>query len=153
MTGAEPMLIRILLAVLALAVGLPAVARDYEVAARIWIDGELRGTPTVVVEPDTDATIEAATGDSGWRMDLRIEPALDAEGAEPDAVWIRVGISEKVDGQWQFLTDTMLGTRLGTPGQFSVVEDAGDEGRTVPREEAALFVELTARAAGDEPDE
>ncbi len=123
-----------------------ASATDYVVESSVWIDGELRGTPTVVVESDKEATIEMAQGDTGWRMTLLVEAPMDHEGAAPDAIWIRVGISERIDGDWEFLTDSMLGVRTGATGSFSVV-DPGIDAATP--ETSRLFVELNARPAED----
>ena len=123
-----------------------ASATDYVVESSVWIDGELRGTPSVVVEADKEATIEMAQGETGWRMTLLVEPPMEHEGAARDAIWIRVGISERIDGEWEFLTDSMLGVRTGSTGSFSVVDPGVD---AATPESARLYVELNARPVED----
>ena len=132
---------RILLFLLALTAATAASAVDYRVDARVWIDGTLRGEPSVVVESASEATIEMVQGDTGWRMTVLVEPPMEHEGAGVDAIWIRVGISELVDGEWEYLTDSMLGVQAGSTASFSVV-DPGVE--TATTDNARLFVELSA---------
>ncbi len=123
-----------------LAAALPAAAENYIVDARIWIDGELSGTPRLVVMPGTPASVEVEQTDVAWRMNVVVEPPGVEEGAATDAIWVRVGISERVGEEWIFLTDSMLGVRRGATGNFSVVEP--DVEIATP-DNARLFVEMT----------
>jgi hypothetical protein len=132
-----------------LVVALPAAANDWVVDARIWIDGELSGTPRLVVMADTPASIEVDKGDVAWRMNFVVEPPKADEGAASDAIWVRVGISERVGEEWIFLTDSMLGVRRGATGNFSVVDPEVEI--ATPRN-ARLFVEMTVNEApADDP--
>lgn len=140
-----------LMVLLVLLYATPVGADEFEIEAKVWIDGELRGSPMVIVEEGKEATIEMDQGDSGWRMSLLVEPPMAHEEASRDAIWIRVGLSERIDGEWVFLTDTMLGARFGQPAHISVVGDAED-GEPVPREQARLLVEMIARPAGEAED-
>lgn len=140
-------LARALLTLLVLAVALPAAANDYLVEAQVWIDGELSGTPRLLVQPDLPASIEVEQGDVAWRMSVVVESPEAREGAASDAIWVRVGISERVGDEWIFLTDSMLGVRQGATGSFSVVEPAVE---IATRENARLFVELTVHEAPGE---
>lgn len=143
-------MMRILLVSLVLALGVPgagtALAADYQVEARVWIDGELRGTPAVLVESGREATIEMDQVRSAWRMSVLIESPGREEGAAADAIWIKVGISERIDGEWSFLTDSMLGVPAGKTGTFSVVEPGVE---TATPENARLYVEISATPAED----
>lgn len=133
-------LARVVLATIALAVALPAAATEYVVDSTVWIDGERSGSPRLVVESGTPATVEVAYGEVAWRMDVVVEAPMAEEGAASDAIWVRVGISERIDGEWIFLTDSMLGVRHGATGAFSVVES--DVEIATP-ESARLYVEMT----------
>jgi hypothetical protein len=134
-----------LLGVLLAPVAAGAVER-YEVSARVWIDGEQRGTPVLVVEQGKQARIEVAGDDDGWRMSVLVEAPQAHEGADPGGVWMSVGLDRKGPDGWQHLTDTLIGTPLGKPGRISVVApDAPDDAGP---EHADLYVELVARPAG-----
>lgn len=132
---------RTLLAACLLIASAAASAESYLVEAKVWIDGDLRGEPSVLVESGTEATIEMDQAGSGWRMNVLVEPPTVSEGAASDAVWLRIDISEQVDGEWEFLTDSMLGLRAGQTGSFSVV---GTDTETATPENARLYVELSA---------
>ncbi|NKI35828.1 hypothetical protein HFP89_11705 [Wenzhouxiangella sp. XN79A] len=127
-----------------LTAALPAVATEYLVESRVWIDGELSGSPRLLVEADRAASIEVEQGDVAWRMSVVVEPPMAEEGAASDAIWVRVGISERIGEEWIFLTDSMLGVRRGATGSFSVVEP--DIEIATP-ETARLFVEMTVTEA------
>ena len=121
----------------------PAAAVEeslYRVESAVWCSGELRGEPELVLRPGVPGVFEIHSPDSSWRLSVEVEPPGASEGA-PDALWFKVGIEQQVDGQWQFLTDTMLGTPLGRPGVITVVEE-GDHGSGP--ETAPLYVEMTA---------
>jgi hypothetical protein len=127
-----------------LAAALPAAANDFMVEAQVWIDGDLSGTPRLLVQPDVPASIEVEQGDIAWRMSVVVESPEEEEGAASDAIWVRVGISERIGDEWLFLTDSMLGVRRGATGSFSVVEP---EVEIATRDNARLFVELTVHEA------
>ncbi|MFU8833579.1 MAG: hypothetical protein ACNA7J_15690, partial [Wenzhouxiangella sp.] len=58
---------------------------------------------------------------------------------------LRIDIEQEVDGEWEFITDTIIGTPLGQPGRVTVV--GSGEGESSPHL-APLFVELiTSRIA------
>jgi hypothetical protein len=117
----------------------------YRIEATVWSGGELRGRPELILEPGTPGRFEIHGPNSSWRIGVDVEPPSPGENADPDALWLRVGIEQRVDDEWVFLTDTMLGTPLGRPGRISVVEDSEGEAQAEP-EDAALYLELTAEA-------
>lgn len=117
----------------------------YRIEATVWSGGELRGRPELILTPGTPGRFEIHGPDSSWRIGVDVEPPSPTENADPDALWLRVGIEQRIDGEWEFLTDTMLGTPLGRPGRISVVEDSEGEAAARP-EDAALYLELTAEA-------
>ncbi|MBS3743411.1 MAG: hypothetical protein KGY48_03555 [Wenzhouxiangellaceae bacterium] len=114
----------------------------YKVDSAVWCSGELRGEPELLLSPGVPGTFEIDGSESSWRLSVEVETPGRAEGAEPDSLWFKVGIEQMVDGQWEFLTDTMLGTPLGKPGIVTVV---GDDGAESGPESAPLYVELTAQ--------
>lgn len=134
----------VLLSLIVLTAALPAVANDFMVEAQVWIDGELSGTPRLLVQPDVPASIEVEYGDVAWRMSVVVESPEAREGAASDAIWVKVGISERVGDEWIFLTDSMLGVRKGATGSFSVVEP---DVEIATRDNARLFVELSVHEA------
>lgn len=112
----------------------------YRVESAVWCSGELRGEPELVLAPGVPGVFEIHSPDSSWRLSVEVEPPAVGEGA-PDALWLKVGIEQQVDGRWEFLTDTMLGTPLGTPGIITVVEDGEQDSGP---ETAPLYIEMTA---------
>jgi|SRR6056297_208066 len=133
----------VLLPVLATAQSPSTEAADplrYRVESAVWCSGELRGEPELLLEPGVPGVFEIHSPDSSWRLSVEVEPPGAAEGA-PDALWFKVGIEQQVDGRWEFLTDTMLGTPLGRPGIITVVEEGKQDSGP---ETAPLYVEMTA---------
>jgi len=124
-------------------------ASHYRVEASVWNRGVLTGEHQLVLPPAQPERFEAGSGDTTWRVEIELESPEATEGADPDALWFRVGIEQRIDGDWVFLTDTMIGTRLGQPGHVSVVDNAED-GRAVARENAALWIELKADSSETE---
>lgn len=118
----------------------------YRVETEVWCSGQLRGEPELLLKAGVPGTFEIHSPDSSWRLSVEVEPPQAYEGA-PDALWFKVGVEQRVDGQWEFLTDTILGTPLGTPGVITVVENAEQESNP---KTASLYVELTARRVDDE---
>ncbi|MBL38749.1 MAG: hypothetical protein CMP07_10125 [Xanthomonadales bacterium] len=112
----------------------------YRVESAVWCSGELRGEPELLLQPGVPGVFEVHSPDSSWRLSVEVEPPGEAEGA-PDALWFKVGIEQQVDGRWEFLTDTMLGTPLGRPGVITVVEEGEQESGP---ETAPLYIEMTA---------
>ena len=115
-------------------------APRYRIESAVWCFGELRGRPELQLSPGVPGTFEIDGPDSSWRLSVEVETPAQSEGAAPDSLWFKVGIEQMVDGQWEFLTDTMLGTPVGKPGIVTVVDDEPDSG---PKS-APLYVELTA---------
>lgn len=112
----------------------------YRVESAVWCSGEFRGDPELLLNPGLPGVFEIHSPDSSWRFSVEVEPPAVSEGAAPDSLWIKVGIEQEIDGQWEFLTDTMLGTPIGTPGIITVVEDGAPE--SGPKN-APLYVEMT----------
>lgn len=112
----------------------------YRVESAVWCSGELRGEPELVLKPGVPGVFEIHSPASSWRLSVEVEPPAASEGA-PDSLWFKVGIEQQVDGGWEFLTDTMLGTPLGRPGIITVV---GEGEQDASPETAPLYVEMTA---------
>ena len=118
---------RILVLLLAsLAAGiLPAAESDqFVVEMDLWIDGEQRGTPIVVVAAGEGASVEVGdtSGENGWKIDVLVEPPAASEGAPNGAIWLSLTVYERRDGEWQPLADSLLGVPEGRTGVMSVVE-------------------------------
>lgn len=116
-------------------------ASRYELRMQVWCAGELRGEPTLVLAPGRPEAAIAEGGGNRWRLRVEVEETTPAELTDPDSVWLKVSIEQEVDGEWSFITDTMLGTRLGEIGRITVL-GAEDNEDSVPN--APLYVELTA---------
>lgn len=126
--------------------GLAQVDREpasYRVLSEAWSSGQLLGRPELVVESGKSSHFEVGGATDRWRLGIEIEEPGEHEGAKPGAVWITVVIEQRIDGEWQFLTDTMLGMPSGKPGRITVLgedESASDN----PRDHAPLYLELSA---------
>lgn len=120
----------------------------YRVESEVWCSGDLRGQPELLIAPGESQHFEIDAPNTRWRLNVGVEPPAESEGAAPGAVWLKVDIEQFVDGKWQFITDTMLGTPLGQPGRITVVEQGQTESDPGT---APLYVEMTATAV--EPEE
>jgi len=136
--------ITLLLALLAAA---PLAAEEassdntYRIESAVWCEGELRGQPRLTLSPGARDSFEVSARDSRWRLTVEVEPPAEAEGAAPESLWLKVDIEQWLDGEWEFLTDTIIGTPLGRPGKITVM-GASDEDSTPDR--APLYVEMVA---------
>lgn len=134
-----------LVAALVLAAAMPlAAATDaprYRIEASVRCGGELRAQPRLILAAGEPESFEVEADDRRWRLSVEVEEPSATEGANPDALWLRVGIEEWIEGEWDPLTDTMIGTPLGRPGRVSVA-DPGEE--DLPSSEVSLYVELVA---------
>lgn len=113
----------------------------FRIESAVWCSGELRGQPRLNLTAGESGEFEINGAGTRWRLTVEVEPASLAEGANPDSVWLKVGIEEQVEGEWEFLTDTMIGQPLGQPGRITV--SGPDEGETKPGT-APLYVEMIA---------
>lgn len=129
----------------ALAAGSSETAPDdqYMVEMVLWIEGEQRGTPIVVVEPDTPASVEVGdgSGTKGWRIELLVEAPSAGEGAPIGATWLNLTVYELRDGEWEALADSLLGVREGRTATMSVVE-TGQEPAT--KDNSLVYLEAQA---------
>src|SRR6056297_1426894 len=148
MTGSGFSMLRCFVLLAALLPLSAAGAERYEISARVWIDGELRGTPVLIVEPDKTASIRVGNGHSAWRMSVLVEAPDPSEAADPGGIWMVVGLDRKTGDGWEHLTETLIGTPLGETGRISVV--APDAPADASPEQAQLYVELVARESSDD---
>jgi hypothetical protein len=118
----------------------PAPER-FRIESTVWCSGELRAQPRLNLVAGETGEFEIDGDGTRWRLRVELEPTSVAEGPDPDSVWLKVGIEEQVDGEWEFLTDTMVGTPLGEPGRVSV---SGPGEEDLPSSAASLYVELVA---------
>ena len=140
-------LVLLLLTVAACALAETEIEPQYLVKTKVWMDGELRGEPELLVEADKEATVTLEFNQGGaWRMDVLVEAPGEFENAMEGAIWLKLTIAEEVDGEWEFLTDTMLGMPPGQTGSISVV---GEGVESATPENSNLFVEVTVEAMAD----
>ena len=102
-----------------------AGASKYRIESAVWCEGELRGQPRLTLVPGARDSFEISARDNRWRLTVEVEPPAEAEGAEPDSLWLKVDI----------------GTPLGRPGKITVMGET-DEDSTPDR--APLYVEMVA---------
>ncbi len=122
---------RSLALILAVSLGLGsavAQAPRYMVEMELWIDGEQRGTPRLVVEAGEAAELMSTDPDaqSGWKIELEVEPPDPSEGAPQGAIWLHIAVAELANGEWEHLTDTLLGMPEGQSSSLSLVEGGGN---------------------------
>ncbi|HKL53217.1 MAG TPA: hypothetical protein VJ902_04610 [Wenzhouxiangellaceae bacterium] len=117
-------------------------APRYAIESAVWCSGQLRGEPELLLRPGIPGTFEIHSPDSSWRLSVEVDTPDESEGAIAESLWLKVGIEQRIDGRWEFLTDTMLGTPLGKPGIISVVEQGEHDSS---RDTAPLYVEMTAQ--------
>lgn len=113
----------------------------FRIESAVWCSGELRGQPRLDLAAGETGEFEIDGAGTRWRLTVELEPTSVAEGPDPDSVWLKVGIEEQVDGEWEFLTDTMIGQPLGQPGRITVSGAGEDEAEPGT---APLYVEMVA---------
>lgn len=134
-------------------VGAAEESDQYMVEMTLWIDGEQRGTPVVIVEPDSPASVEVSdeAGHGGWKIELLVEPPAASEVAPAGATWLNLTIFEQRDGEWEPLADSLLGVREGRTGTMSVVEADG-EPATPKNSLVHLSAQVSRLQPGQAPD-
>lgn len=119
-----------------------AADQRYLVEAELWIDGVQRGTPSMLVLPNTETSLETGRLDERWRLDIEVEPVED-RFAPVGTLWVHVGVHQFVEGIWDHLVDTIVGVPEGDYASVSVVD--GDAVATP--ETAAVYLRIrTTRA-------
>jgi hypothetical protein len=117
------MMLRGTLGLLALSVSALALAADsYLVEAELWLEGELRGMPTMIIEAGEPASLEREGDDDGFRLEIEIEPVHDPL-APANSLWLAVAIFQKSDDDWEHVADSILGVPEGQTATLSVVDD------------------------------
>ena len=126
-----------LLVTLALvASSLLAADEQYLVETRVWLDGELAGTPTLIVQAGQPASIERA-GEPHFRLSLMVEPARD-RFAPLETLWLTIEVEVFGDDGWEPLVDSLLGVHEGRTASLSLVDGDAESSP----ETARLFVEV-----------
>jgi hypothetical protein len=143
-------MLRMSFALLALALSGAVAAEQYLVEIELWLDGEQQGTPALVVEAGSMASISRGDveSDEVWRLEIEVEPADSHILSPGDALWVHVGVHQKIDGEWEHLADSILGVPEGQTATFSVVDG---EAESTP-ETAAVYLRIkTSRMRPAEP--
>ncbi|WP_376690751.1 hypothetical protein [Wenzhouxiangella sp. EGI_FJ10409] len=133
-------------------VGSAAASGDdrYMVEMELWIDGEQRGTPLVVLPPGEQGSVEVRNeeGDQGWKIEVLVEAPAATQSAPLGSTWLNLAVHELQDGEWNLLADSLLGVPEGRSTSMSVV---GSEVEQATRENSR--VHLSARASLMRPGE
>ncbi|MDT8438220.1 MAG: hypothetical protein RQ729_04330 [Wenzhouxiangellaceae bacterium] len=114
----------------------------YEIETAVWCSGDLRGQPRLQLAPGAADSFVINANDVRWRLQVEVEETSAAESPDADTVWLKVGIEQEIDGEWEFITDTMLGAPLGETGRITVVGES--EAEETP-DRAPLYVELMTK--------
>jgi len=100
---------------------------SYLIEFELWLDGEVKGAPRMIVEAGHPASMETTGSGRDWRIEVEVERPAAYENAPGDALWLHVAVHERAEGEWEALADTMLGVPEGEPATFAVVEGEVDE--------------------------
>ncbi|MFP4208026.1 MAG: hypothetical protein ACLFSC_05155 [Wenzhouxiangella sp.] len=124
--------------------GVTASAADEQffVEAELWIDGVQRGTPNLLVEPNSEASLAIAGPDQVWRLTVKVEPVEDAY-APANTLWMHLGVDQRTGDGWEELTDSLLGVPEGEWATLSVVEGEAES----TAETAAVYLRVRASRA------
>lgn len=116
---------------------------QYMVEMALWIDGKERGTPIVVVEPDTPASVEVSddSGRERWKIELLVQAPPASEGAPAGATWLYLTVYQGNDGEWETLADSLLGVREGRTAAMAVA-DVSEEPAT--KQNSLVYLEAQA---------
>ena len=106
----------------------------------LWLHGEQHGEPIMIVEAGSPASIEQSNDHTGWRIEIEVEKPAPHERAPGGALWLHVGVHERVDGEWDLLADSILGVPEGQPATLSLVE--GEVSEPSP-ENSIVFLQAT----------
>ena len=128
-------------------------AAHYQIDFELWLHGESHGSPRMIVEAGTPASMEQGDGDRHWRIEVEVErPAAD-EYAPEDALWLHLAVYERIEGDWELLADTILGVPEGQASTLTVVEGEGEVEEVTPDNSLVYLRAMTSRVqAGDIPD-
>ena len=116
--------------------GQSMAADQYLIETRLWLDGELAGSPTVIAQAGEPASLERL-GEPQFRLTLMIEAVQD-RFAPTDTLWLTVEVETPGEDGWEAMVDTLLGVQEGQTASFSVVEGADE----ATPETARLFLEV-----------
>ncbi len=118
---------------------------QFLVEFELWLDGELVGTPVLIVEAGEFASLEKM-GEPHYRIEVLVEPS--ANSIMPlDMAWLHVTVEQLGSDGWEALVDSMMGAREGEPTVLAVTEDD----RLATPEAASLY--LQARTSRLKPGE
>ena len=135
------------LAVLLLIAVASSIAKGEEprflIEMALWLHGEQHGAPRMIVQADSPASIEQSNHQTGWRIDVEVEKPGAHEQAPGDALWLHIGVHEKIDGEWDLLADSILGVPEGQPATLSVVD--GDVSDPSPQTSIVYLRATTSR--------
>jgi hypothetical protein len=138
------------LAAAALLISSAAAAEQFVVEAELWLAGEKHAAPTLIVAAGSPASVSRGDEDGSelWRLEVEVERAESHILSPGDALWVHVGVHQKIDGEWEHLLDSILGVPEGQTATLSVVD--GDAEATP--ETAEVYLRLkTSRLRPAEP--
>ena len=116
--------LRTLVLMAALVFSAASQAGQYLIEAELWLDGIKQGTPSLIVQAGEPASIARmdTEGEDLWRLEVEVELAESHILNPGDALWLHVGLHQQIDGEWEHITDTILGVPEGQVATLSVVD-------------------------------
>jgi hypothetical protein len=133
---------------LGLIVQAAAAEQHYLVEAELWIDGVQRGTPSLLILANTEASVGTGDDDAGWRLEVEVEP-VDDRFAPSGTLWVHVAVHQRHGEYWEHLADSIVGVPEGEFATVSVVD--GDAMATPETAHVYLRIRTTRAGTGGEP--
>ncbi len=115
-------ILRASVAFIALSFSAMTFAEQFLVEAELWIDGEQRGTPTLIIDAGESASMEVDDGTAAWRLEVEVERPAGIDMAPAGSLWLHIGVHQQSEGEWQHLADSILGVPEGETATLSVVD-------------------------------
>lgn len=143
-------MIKVMVALMSLGLAAQVLAEQYLIEAELWLDGEKQGTPTLVVNAGSPASIARLDddGSDSWRLEVEVESADSHILSPGDALWVNVSVHQSVNGRWEHLADSILGVPEGQTATLSVVDGDAESSP----ETAAVYLRIkTSRMRPAEP--
>ncbi len=97
-----------------------AATDQFLVEFELWLDGQVAGTPVLIVEAGEPASLENL-GEPNYRLAVTVEPTADSIMPQ-EMVWLHVVVEQLGPEGWDELVDSIMGAREGESTSLSVTE-------------------------------
>jgi len=103
-----------------------ASEQQFLVETTLWLEGQARQVPAMVVKAREPAFLmpaaeDGSVSDGNWRLQVEVDP-VDDPLIPTDSLWVNITIDRFENGTWENLTDSMLGVPEGEIATLSVVD-------------------------------